>query len=123
MPERVRYIEHKGVEILFIDWSDATSAEILKTMAEAKRLIALRPLQSIRTLTNVANAHVDRAVTEALRDYVSHNKPYVIAGAVVGLSDLKTVIFNVVNRVTGRALRGMDSIEQAKEWLANSPRS
>jgi hypothetical protein len=35
----------------------------------------------------------------------------------VGLNDLKTVVFNFVNRATGRSLRAMDSVDQAKEWL------
>jgi ATP-dependent RNA circularization protein (DNA/RNA ligase family) len=61
----------------------------------------------------------ERRVTDALKEYVAHNKPYVLAGAVVGLNDLKTVVFNFVNRATGRSLRAMDSVEVAKEWLAS----
>jgi hypothetical protein len=45
----------------------------------------------------------------------------VLAGAVVGLNDLKTIIFNFVNRATGRSLRAMSSIDEAKEWLAAVP--
>lgn len=117
MPERVSFIRHKTVEILLIDWSNATADEVLHAIGEAKKLIASRPEKSVRTLTNVTNARVDRRVTEALKDYVAHNKPYVLAGAVVGLNDLKTIVFNFVNRATGRSLRAMDSVDQAKEWL------
>ena len=117
MPERVSFIHHRAVEILFIDWSDATSEEILAAIEDARKKIATRPEKSVRTLTYVTNARVDRRVTEALKDYVAHNKRYVIAGAVVGLNDLKTIVFNFVNRATGRSLRAMDSVDQAKEWL------
>jgi hypothetical protein len=116
--ERVSFIRHRSVEILLIDWSGATAEEILAAIQEAKQQIATRPEKSVRTLTNVTNARVDRRVTEALKEYVAHNKPYVMAGAVVGLNDLKTVVFNFVNRATGRSLRAMDSLDQAKEWLA-----
>jgi hypothetical protein len=118
MPERVSFIHHRTVEILFIDWSNATSEEILVAIEDAKRKIVTRPEKSVRTLTHVTNARVDRRVTEALKDYVAHNKRYVLAGAVVGLNDLKTIVFNFVNRATGRSLRAMDSVDQAKEWLA-----
>lgn len=117
MSERVSFIRHKTAEILLIDWSDATADEILTAIEEAKKQIASRPEKSVRTLTNVTNARADRRVTEALKEYVAHNKPYVIAGAVVGLNDLKTIVFNFVNRATGRSLRAMDSVDQAKEWL------
>lgn len=58
-------------------------------------------------------------MTESLKEYVAHNKPYVLAGAVVGLNDLKTVIFNFINRVTGRSLRAVDSVEDGKSWLVS----
>jgi hypothetical protein len=118
MPNRVGFIRHKGVEILSIDWSNATPSDVFEAMGDAKRLIAARPHGSVRTLTNVAETQMDRQVTEALKDYVAHNKPYVMAGAVVGLNDLKMIAFNFVNRVTGRSLRAMDGLDEAKDWLA-----
>lgn len=119
MTERVRFISHLGHRILQIDWSDATSDEILAAMKEARRIIAAQPSASVLTLTNVTGAKVNRVVTEALKEYVAHNKPYVLAGAVVGLNDLKMIIFNFVNRVTGRTLRAMDQVDTAKDWLAS----
>jgi hypothetical protein len=118
MGNRVGFIRHKSVEILLIDWSNATAEEILNAIEDAKRLIVTRPAQSVRTLTNVSGARIERRVTDVLKDYVAHNKPYVLAGAVVGLNDLKTVVFNFVNRTTGRSLRAMSSIDEAKDWLA-----
>ena len=115
--KRVNFIRHKAVEILSIDWSNATAEEILAAIEDAKTMIRSRPERSVRTLTNVTGARLDRRVTEVLKDYVAHNKPYVLAGAVVGLNDLKTIIFNFVNRATGRSLRALGSVEEAKDWL------
>jgi hypothetical protein len=121
MNHRVSFIRHQAAEILLIDWAGATADEILQAIADAKRMIASRPTQSVRTLTNVAGARIERRITDVLKEYVAHNKPYVLAGAVVGLNDLKTIIFNFVNRATGRSLRAMSSIDEAKEWLATVP--
>lgn len=120
MDKRVSFIRHKAVEILMIDWAGATGDEILHAIGEAKRMIASRPKQSVRTLTSVSGARLERRVTDVLKEYVAHNKPYVVAGAVVGLNDLKTVVFNFVNRATGRSLRAMGSIDEAKDWLAQA---
>jgi hypothetical protein len=116
---RVQFLRHNGVEILHINWSDAQASEMLAAMDDARKLIASRPHGSVRTLTTVDGAHMDRGVTNALKDYVEHNKPYVRAGAVVGLNDLKMIAFNFVNRVTGRNLRAMDTVDEAKNWLAS----
>jgi hypothetical protein len=118
MSKRVQIIRHKGVAIVHINWAGARPAETLEAMEDAKRIIAAHPPGSVRTLTNVTGAHVDRAVTDALKGYVAHNKPFVLAGAVVGLNDLKMIAFNFVNRVTGRTLRAIDTEEEAKDWLA-----
>ena len=119
MSNRVRFIRHRNVEILHIDWSGATPAEMLAAMDVAKSTIAGRPPGSVRPLTTVHNSQMSRAVTDALKDYVAHNNPYVLAGAVVGLNDLKMIIFNFVNRVTGRTLRAIDEVEAATDWLAS----
>ena len=118
MSDRVHFITHKGKEILSIDFSGLSPDEMLQVVDEAKVLIAGREANSVRTLTNVQGAHYNRVVSEALKAYVAHNKPYVRAGAVVGLDGLKTVIFNFLNRVSGRSLKAIDDLESAKNWLA-----
>jgi hypothetical protein len=123
MSNRVSFLRHKGVEILWINWSGATADEILQAIEDAKRMIASRPETSVRTFTDVSNARIERRVTTVLKDYVAHNKPYVLAGAVIGLNDLKTVVFNFVNRATGRSLRAMSSMDEAKDWLVSVDRA
>ena len=119
MPDnRVSFVRYRDAEILVIDWSGATADEILASIEVAKKIIASQPLNSVLTLTNVDNARVDRKVTQTLKDYVAHNKPYVRAGAVVGLNDLKSIIFNFVNRATGRSLRAVGSMDEGRAWLA-----
>lgn len=119
MSARVHFITHNDVEILHIDWSGAPSWEIREAMHEAKQIIASKPRGSVRTLTDVTDVQMDQATVEMLRGYMAHNKPYVLAGAVVGLNDLKMIAFNFVNRVTGRSIRAMGTIDEAKDWLAS----
>jgi hypothetical protein len=119
MAERVQFITHRGKEVLSIDFSATNPDEMLQLMETAKRIISQRPEGSVRTLTNVERAHYNRVVSDAMKDYVAHNKPYVLAGAVVGLDGLKTVIFNFLNRVTGRTLKAFEDVDSAKNWLAN----
>lgn len=114
----VRFITHEGREILFIDFSNKNPAQFIETIREARAVIAAQPQGSLLTLTDVTGASYNREAADALKEYVAHNKPFVKAGAVVGLNDLKRVIFNFLNRVSGRSLKGFDTLEQAKRWLA-----
>ena len=113
-----KFITHKGAQILFIDLARTSPSGLLEAIGEAKEVIAKQPPSSLLTLTDVEGSTFNREVAEALKLYVAHNKPFVRAGAVVGLNDLKRVIFNFLNRVTGRSLKGFEQIDEAKDWLA-----
>jgi hypothetical protein len=117
--QRVGFIEHEGKRILLIDFSGASPDEVLSTIEIAERTIAGEPEGSVLTLTNAESALHDRRVTERLKRYVEHNKPYVKAGAVVGLSELRKIVFQFLNKATGRSLRAFDDIGAAKDWLSS----
>jgi hypothetical protein len=112
-----KFITHKGTKILFIDLARKTPEQLLEAIREAKSVIASQPQGSLLTLTDVEGSSYNRVVADELKAYVAHNKQFVRAGAVVGLNDLKRVIFNFLNRVTGRTLKGFDRVEAAKDWL------
>ena len=118
MRERVKFITHRGVQILFIDLSHATPDEFLAAMNEARGMIAAQPQGSLRTLTNVAGVRFRKELTPSIREFLVHNKPFVRAGAVVGLDALKMIVFNFINRVSGRSLRAVDDQTAAMDWLA-----
>lgn len=114
---RVRFIEYRGSRILYIDFSHGTPAEFLEAIETAERTIAGEPHASLLTLTNAENAMHDRRVTERLKSYVENNKPFVKAGAVVGLNELRKIVFNFLNKAAGRSLKAFDDIDRAKTWL------
>jgi len=118
--ERVKFITHDKKEILFLDFSNTLPHEVLQTIEDAKRVIRTRPEGSLLTLTDVTNARFNEAVGDGLKQFTAHNKPYVKAGAVVGVTGLKRIIFSAVVTFSRRNIEAFDDIEQAKHWLANS---
>jgi len=59
-----------------------------------------------------------RQQPDAMKEFVIHNKPYVVASAVVGVTGLKQIIYNAVMKFSGRKLTAFDSLAEAKDWLA-----
>lgn len=118
--ERVRFVSHESKRILKFDFSDLSIHDAREIIAYGTRLVAQMPRQSVLTLTDVSCANYDKEITEALKEFTRHNKPHVIAGAVVGVSGLKKVIFQAVATVSGRSnLKLFDDPEVAKDWLVN----
>jgi len=116
----VKFIRHENIEILYIDFSYSTSKEeILGIMAETKRLITTRPPASVFTLTNITDARFDNEINNELKNLAIHNKPYVKAGAVVGVTSIRKIIYNAVLLFAKRKLEMCDDLESAKAWLVS----
>jgi hypothetical protein len=116
--EHVRFIEHKSCQILLIDFEGCHPTETLERIRYARSVIGRQPLASTRTLTVVTNSRFNSEVSAAMKEYTAHNKPYVRAAAVVGLSGLQEIVYNVIIKLTGRNIATFSDIALAKDFLA-----
>lgn len=114
---KVKPIYHRGRQILFLDFSGCRINEFFKTIEEAKKLIREQPQNSVLTLTDVTAARYNSEVVQALKEFTKGNKPFVRAGAVIGIDGLKRIIYNSVMYFSGRNLTAFDDTEKAKDWL------
>lgn len=123
MPE-VSFITHKGVKILYENFANSKPEEILPTIEKAKGVIASQPLNSVLALVNVKDAKFDMSVTNALKDFVKENKPYIKFAAVYGVEGLKEIIFRSVLTFSGRKnLAIFNTLEEAKDYLVRQSES
>ncbi|NVO01029.1 MAG: hypothetical protein HXX17_17095 [Geobacteraceae bacterium] len=115
---RAKFIKHQNKMILTFDFSDLEISDARQVCDYVKGLISRMPKESVLTLTNVTNVKYDGEFKELTKDLVEHNKPFVLAGAVVGVDGWRKLVFWAVTKLTGRSnLRLFDDIEYAKEWL------
>jgi hypothetical protein len=120
---KVNFIFHGGRRILLFNFSNMNAIdESLELIRYSQQVVANQSPSSIFTLTDVTGSHYDKKITSALQDFAKHNKPYVIAGAVVGVSGLTKVIFRSVLAFSGRKnLQLFDDQKEALAWLSNYP--
>lgn len=104
--------------MLFIDFSgirDRSTA--FHAIDEVRGLVAGQPQGSLLTLTSVAGSTFDPGIIQALNELALHNKPFVEAAALVGLSGLQRVAYAAVLLWSGRNVPAFREINEAKEWL------
>jgi hypothetical protein len=118
--ERVRFITHAEKNILFLNFAGCPVSEVLAVIDEAKQVIRTRPPASLLTLTDVTDARFDATVTERMKEFAAHNKPYVRAAAIVGITGLKKVIFEAALMFSKRKIHIFENAEDAKAWLATA---
>jgi hypothetical protein len=116
---RTQKITHCGKSIFYMDFSHLKNMEEIKQIVNSSiREIRSQPQNSQLTLTNIAGMHFNNDVKEMFQQFIAGNKPYVKAGAVVGLNGLQQIIYNSLMKITGRNIKSFGQLDTAKEWLA-----
>ncbi len=115
MSDRVRVIEEG---IVLIDLSGISKPDKELHLPElARRLIASYPLRSALVLTDVTGSKISEAAVEALKKLAMHNKPFVKASALLGLSPLTRVVFRAIIALTRRDIRPFATRDEAMAYL------
>jgi hypothetical protein len=118
--ERFTTLMHQGKLIVRLDFSNLsifTKTELNELIDRFKAFLATKPLGSILTLTNVTKMNFDKEILNAFIESMANSKPYVKAGAVVGIAGLQTIGLSAVTRNALREIHSFDTEAQALEWL------
>lgn len=116
---RAQQITHKGEPIFFMDFTNLTNVnDITGVINDSAKFIRNQPQNSLLTLTDLNGMHFSNEIKDLFSDFIKGNKPYVKAGAVVGLNGLQQILYNGLMRLTGRDIKSFSSIQTAKDWLA-----
>ena len=121
LSERIRFLVHNGQRVLLLDFTRIEKSEdALKVIDHARKFVGRQLHNSLYTLSDITDSRYDRHVTAALQELAKHNKPYVIAGAAVGVSGLQKVVFQSILAFSGRKnIKLFDSRQSALDWLAS----
>jgi hypothetical protein len=116
--ERVKLIIYKGKTILIIDISNCRPDEILAAVALAKEVVSRQSPDSIYTITDISETIFNAKDIQAMKDLTQHNKPYVKGAAVVGVSGIRKVAFQIVSNFSQRKFIVCNTVDEAKEKIA-----
>ncbi len=119
---RAVFIEWEGRRILCCDYAGlADPAEAVDAFDQVRRAVAGEPPGTVLTLSDVRASRLDRSMQRKLMELTLHNREFVRAAAVVGLSPLQRRELDDVQRVSGRTFALFDTLEEARDWLAAHP--
>ncbi|HKD79381.1 MAG TPA: hypothetical protein VKH81_06775 [Candidatus Angelobacter sp.] len=114
---RVRFIEHAGKRVLFINYSHCNVAMLKAVAEEGHRVIAREQPNSVLTLNDVTGTTFDKESVAVLQSKVAANAPFVKRAAVIGISGLQRLIYEGVQAFSKRRIPHFDTREEALVWL------
>jgi hypothetical protein len=116
--KRLGFIEHRGKRILTINSIGADAQVVRAIAAECWHIISSQEPKSVRTLNNLEGAEFTGETVKVLSELAAKNQPYVVRGAVIGITGMRFFAFQAVVSLTKRPFKLFDSREQALDWLA-----
>ena len=121
MSDRLKKITHRGCSILFTDYSNFITFDEWNALLEAERqLMPKEKLGSVLALAVFTGSRFSASVFTAIKELAVHNKPYIKASALVGLSSLQQGVFlKGIERTADRSFGLFDTVDEAKDWLAD----
>jgi hypothetical protein len=114
---RVRFMEHAGKRVLFINYSHCDVAMLKAVAEEMHRVIAREEPNSVLTLNDVTGTTFDKESVAVLQSKVAANAPFVKRAAVIGISGLQRLIYEGVQAFSRRRIPHFESRQDAMNWL------
>ncbi len=116
---RINFIEHKGKQILYEDFSNTKLDEYVAALDEAAAIIRAQPPHSVLALADINGITFNKEMLDRMKDFIATNTPYIKAVAVIGVQGLLSVALQTVARFAGREMHTFDSKEAAMDWLVS----
>ena len=117
MEDRIRFITHQGEQILLVDLSNCSTAEVERIIRAVPGVVTTRPRASVLILSDFTGASFDRAALRTIKETAVFDKPYIKASAWIGGEALSGAFLEELKGFSRREFPAFQTRLAALEWL------
>jgi len=117
MDDRVRFFEHKGKQILLLDFSDANARQMQLLLEHVRITVAQHGHESVITLADFTGSIVDHAVATRIKEVLTLDRPFVKKTAWVGSESIPHAFMENFRNFSQREIATFKTREEAMDWL------
>jgi len=114
---RMKWLTHKGKNILYEDYTNLTGEQIAQLVPAITKLTEEKDYKDILLLLDFSNSFANKEATNAFGESGKISKERLIKTALLGITGVKKVLLSFVNRVSKVDAKPFSSEEEAKDWL------
>jgi len=118
MDDRVHFVEHKGKQILLLDFSNATAHQMQLLLEHVRVTVAQHARESLLTLGDFHDAEVDHAVAMKIKEVLTLDRPFVKKTAWTGTESIPHAFLENFHNFSQREIATFKTREEAMDWLA-----
>jgi len=117
--DRVRFITHRGKQVLLADMNNCDPAEALKVSEQVRQAVSSQPKDSVLILAEMTGAKLDKKALEAVKAAAARNRPFVKRSAMIGAGKEHTALFEALKIFSQRDYHRFEKKEEALDWLTS----
>ena len=117
MDDRIHFVEHKGKQILFVDFSHASATQMQLILEMVRMTVAQHARESLLTMGDFEGAHIDHAVATKIKEVLTLDRPFVKKSALVGVDKIPHVLLENFHNFSQRDIVTFKTREEAMDWL------
>ncbi len=117
LADHIRFITHQGKQILLLDLSNCSSAEVETIFRAVPEVVTSRPYSSVLILSDFSGASITEEALRVMKETAVFDKPYVKKSAWMGTKSLPILLLEVLSAFSRRDFPTFETREQALAWL------
>jgi hypothetical protein len=117
MDDRIHFIEHKGKQILFIDFSHTSTHQMQLLLEHVRVTVAQHARESLLTFADFSGAEVDHAVAMKIKEVLTLDRPFVKKSAFIGTEKIPHAFLENFHNFSQRDIVTFKTREEALDWL------
>jgi hypothetical protein len=117
MDKRIHFIEHKGKQVLLLDFSHATAQQMKPLLDYTRATIATQSRGSVLVLADYQGAEVDHAVAMKIKEVLTLDRPFVKKSAWLGSEHIAHAFMENFHTFSQREIVTFKTREEALDWL------
>jgi hypothetical protein len=114
---RIGFITHRKKQILLVDLSNCSAAEVEKTVRAVPEYVTPQPRNSVLVLSDFTGASFDQEALRAMKESAVFDKPYIKKTAWVGAESLPHVFYENLKNFSRREFPTFKDRQEALAWL------
>jgi hypothetical protein len=117
MDDRIRFIEHRGKQILLLDFSNASALDMMLLLEQVRGVVGRHARGSIVTLGDFTDAAMDHEVAMKMKEVLTLDRPFVKKTAWVGSESIPHAFMENFHTFSQREIVTFKTREEAMDWL------
>jgi hypothetical protein len=118
LTDHIQFINHQQKQILLIDVSNCSAAEVAKIFHAVPEFVTVRPRDSVLILSDFTGAAFDPKAVRIMRETAVFDKPYVKRSAWMGTENFPQAFAESVGSFSRREFPIFETRKEALVWLA-----